>query len=508
MTPRIATRLGVLLLAGLLHSPLHAESPATPPAAEPPMSATIASLAHQGREDELRQIAATGGDLAFVTKDGVCAALAAASGGRFALAAKLVQENADRLKASPCKKLQSAELVEYVSGHPWLEAEAVAVVQSLSALKFEFGMNDKDGYRPADRAIDYRLPALARALGATDEKKLRAVKLRNPEEMMAVAAVNCDTQELLALAEKWGRSPELKHKLLEQILVGCGTRERRDDIPALLKMGVDINAEASLCRFNQSLRRTALFEAVSQEDVELAGFLLDHGADINHAVEGITPVEAAVMGSDEAMVLFLAGRGARMQDPKTGRSLLCTILQWQARSGALPPKMLALIPALVKAGADPYFKPKGGASPVEIAAKKKNILLLRWLDVKKTQKKLLDAYTPPKDSPLVGSWSNNAPDFGGCAIILYGDGLAIIGISITSRGPFPWRATSETDAIIEQVVFDTGKACEMRVRLDTKTGQLEATIENETTLLERQPEKTPTFVEMMESFKKDKDVRE
>lgn len=223
----------------------------------------------------------------------------------------------------------------------------------------------------------------------------------------------------------------------------------------LHKQGADVGYE---CPTNFESDKTPLQAAVIRGNLEFIKQLIMEGADINQISTGekMTALEMAVVcGKERENTLkWLLEHGARVQEIKTGRSLLDAVLRQ-------PPKYqdLGLLPLLVKAGADPYLQNASKKSAVDILAERRDIVLLRQLDKKGIYRSLIEQYVTPKNSPFVGVWTNEES----FSLILNNDGMAFIGLAMFVGGPVPWRTVDTNRATIDFFDVDNNKLQEIGV---------------------------------------------
>lgn len=121
---------------------------------------------------------------------------------------------------------------------------------------------------------------------------------------------------------------------------------------SLIDAGTDINAV-------DELGRQPLYYACAHNHIELARYLLDHGADVNHDYAPRKPTEliCAAEANQAAMVKLLLDYGARIDERRTGRAI--TALQKAAAEGALD-----AVRVLCAAGADVNRVSRSGDTPL------------------------------------------------------------------------------------------------------------------------------------------------
>lgn len=308
------------------------------------------------------------------------------------------------------------------------------------------------------------LITLASAAEQTPQKTVSA-----PSEESALAAA-CDpkgfgvftnsvTQLLRGASDRKG----LASRYLFDLLNDCFhyLSPQLEALKFLRSQGADVNYEAKTVTTGFGFT-TVLENAVGRHSLEFVQWLVQEGADVNHISERekLTPLEVAVVTGEEKVIRWLLEHGAIVQEQKTGRSLLATALVRENPD--------ALIPLLLKAGADPYVRHAGRKSAVDFLAENHDVMRLRRLDTKGVYRQLLAQYTPAKDSPFIGIWKNEESGFETFSLILNHEGLAIVGASIMPFGFFPWRTEGTNRAVIEMMI-EKGKRQDIVVELQDRT---------------------------------------
>lgn len=233
---------------------------------------------------------------------------------------------------------------------------------------------------------------------------------------------------------------------------------------------------------------TPIQAAVDRGNLEFAQWLINEGADINHVTKKLKSyaLEWAVSWGKEDVVRWMFAHGARVQEQKSGRSLLAVALNAETLQEA---KSEALIQLLLNAGADPYMEHNKKKAAVDILAKRHDIRRLRELDKKRVYRQLVNQYTPPENSPFVGVWWNEQGEFKTFSLILNDEGLAIVGTSIMPLGFFPWRTTESNRAVIELTMDQKRQDLVVEYSQDTKTLRIVAPSEMTSDPLKKQAEK-------------------
>ncbi|MCJ1356895.1 MAG: Ankyrin-2 [Icmadophila ericetorum] len=120
---------------------------------------------------------------------------------------------------------------------------------------------------------------------------------------------------------------------------------------------------------------TALFAAVARRDIELAKFLLDEGADIEHPPKfGATPLLVAVNYNHHEAIRLLLERGA---NPHMVTKSNISILHLAAQTGDLKTLKILLSANLTKLQINP--KDRSGMSPNDLADRRMD-LPPEWYD--------------------------------------------------------------------------------------------------------------------------------
>lgn len=472
-------------------------------------------LARQGREEQLQLLADKGGDLGYITEGGICVPMEAAAGGHYALAARLIEKYREQLRSSPRKQLQAKNLVEYAAGRPWEEEQIIPIVNALVDLGFGFSQKDQWGGFPNSQAANYGLINLARALGGiTNEENLKIIKSwrQRPEQTMHRAVTKLTFPELRQLIDQLASSQVERKQLLAMTLVTYGdigpggVKDPRENIERLVALGVDINVLATSWS-NTAAPVSIFINAIgSRADDEFLGWLVAHGADVNRQVSvddkhSYSALDIAISRNPGA-IRFLLDHGVKVEDRGRGYSALVNTLKIH-KTGA----PASLIKMLLDAGADPYFKGGDSLSAVDIAAQRKDLMLLRQLDAKGQEKQLLAAYAHAKNSPLLGVWSNGQGEFKTVTISLAEDGLAILSGAVFGVSGL-WRETSALEGVVE--LREKGQTGEMTVRLDERDGFLHLSGKTDggmETILGRTESRPPGFAEFVPKEKSVEEVK-
>ena len=141
----------------------------------------------------------------------------------------------------------------------------------------------------------------------------------------------------------------------ETALINAVSNKHTAIVETLLKAGADVTVKNKF-DFN------ALNIAVAAGNQELAGLLLDHGANVEAATSTLTPLMFAASAGNVGMIRFLVKRGAKVNHgAKEGgqTALLSAIYGGKADA----------VQALVDLKADVNAKTKDGDTPLKVAMK-------------------------------------------------------------------------------------------------------------------------------------------
>jgi ankyrin repeat protein len=265
-------------------------------------------------------------------------------------------------------------------------------------------------------------------------------------------------------------------------------------------LGADVGYESNT-NLESEWIYTPLQAAVARGNVDIMKWLVAKGADINQISknQNMTALEWAVMWGRLNVIQWLLQHGARVQEKKTGHSLLHAILRQKLQEH----RNLDLLPLLVKAGADPYIKNDEGKAAVDILADDLDIEQLRQIDKKGVYRSLIEKYVPhpaPKGSPFVGVWSNGQDEFGTFRLILNDEGSAAIATGILPGGPFAWRTVSSNQAVIE---IPSKELSELKVEWIAPSNAIRVSFAGKASnnLLVKQPDIPPTTKELQAELK-------
>jgi ankyrin repeat protein len=141
----------------------------------------------------------------------------------------------------------------------------------------------------------------------------------------------------------------------ETALLNAITREHVAVVKALLAAKADL-------KLRNAFDFNAFTMAAAAGNQEMAGLLLDAGADVNEGMSSLTPLAFAVSSGNVEMMRFLAGRGADVN--------------YGAKRGEQTPLITAILTAqieavktLIELEADVNTKMKDGTTPLKLARK-------------------------------------------------------------------------------------------------------------------------------------------
>ena len=442
----------------------------------------------------LQRLEKMGADLSAVSSAGNTLFIAAAEGGRFDEANSWLTNYSSQYRTAT-NKVKVDDALASVGARPFVETRLAGLLTAAKSLGLVFAETDPN--TPMwKRAAYYRLPECARVLGCPPEEQLK-IQPRTPEEMAISASWLPDSfpafQELLGNLLAASTDPtNSASRLLLQMLQGNLRQPTPEAVAFIISRNADPNYEGT---DDKSYRNTPLQATIrgtqgsSLVEMPLIQVLVEKGANLNHMskTSKITPLEVAVWQGDKKLITWMLEHGAKNQEQVTQRSLLLAALHGLNSESA--------VPLVVKMGVDPYLGHDEKQSAVDFFAGKKDLLSLREFDTKVVYRTLMDKYTPPKDSPFVGTWSNGKDEFGTFGVTLNDEGLAIVAASIAPFGPFRWRIEGK-QAVIE--LEQGGQVMDMTFEFtaDGKSLTLIKPNGGETQILKKQPGKPPTAVQI------------
>lgn len=294
------------------------------------------------------------------------------------------------------------------------------------------------------------------------------------------------TNQVQALLAEAKNRKETASRLMLKIMGHQIVRPIPESIEFLLSEGgdpkfEDTDPQAGFC---MPLRCAAILS-----DVKILNLLVQRGAEINHYCKAWkhSAFEDAVGRGDKRIVAWMLEHGAKLQEKETDRSLLAAAIV-----GLNPEDM---VPLLLKLGADPYAGHSHKHAAVDLWAERRDIDRLREFDTNGLYRALVEKYTPPKDSPFFGTWSNGEEEFKTFGVIMNNEGQAIVATSIMPLGPFLWRAEGK-QAVVE--VEQGGKRGEMTFEFDAdgKSLVLVKPSGKETGKLKKVSDKAPTAAQL------------
>lgn len=404
----------------------------------------IRPAAKRGDFGTLKKIGELGVNLGGISKVGNCVASAAAEGGFYKEAIAWLEKNKTQFSQIENNSIRIGEAVEYAAGHGWEDLNLAKFIEQIKIQGFKYREKNRRGVMVWRRAIAYHLPSTAEALDAPAQD-VSDVKSLTVEEMIFLAARKPKNfpkfKEFVDQVLSKADSPDEAASRLFVALAGEVRKTNKLMLEYLLKQGADVNTESKKDKRSGS-RFTALQSLVRKGDVEMAEWLLKRGADINHINSDPkrTVLMNAIMRGEEELIWAFA-HGAKVQELQTGLSLIRLAIDLE--------EVDALIPILIKQGADPYLHAEQYLSVVDELAKRHDIRRLRVLDSKGRYRKLVAKYTPAPGSPFVGVWWNGKGEFKSYGLILTTDGQAMISTSIFPVGFFPWRESKPDQIKIE-----------------------------------------------------------
>ncbi len=404
----------------------------------------IRPAAKRGDFETLKKIEKLGVNLGGVSKKGNCVASAATEGGFYKEAIAWLEKHKAQFSQIENNLLRIDVAVEYAADHAWQDANVAKFIERVKMHNIKYREKDRWGTMLWRRAIAYRLPVTAVALGLPVEEA-SDVKSRTAEEMILLAARKPqDLPQFKKFVDQILSESADSDKTASNLFVLLAGENRKTNQPALaylLERGADVNTES---KKNERLgtRFTALQALLRRGDIETSEWLLKQGADINHINNDPkqTLLSRAIMkGEKELMWAF--SNGAEVQELETGLSLILFAIYEE--------DVDKLIPILLKRGADPYLHAEQYLSAVDELAKRHDIRRLRVLDSKGRYRKLIAKYTPAPESPFIGVWWNGKDEFKSYGLTLTTDGQAMISTSIFPLGFFPWRESKPGQIKIE-----------------------------------------------------------
>ncbi len=416
----------------------------------------VRPAAKRGDAETLQKIEGLGFDLGAISKAGNCIASASAEGGFYKEAQEWLKENKSKFPTAKNKSIRISDAVEYGAANSWEDISLARLIDEIKNSGLKLIEKNNHGTLVWRRALAYRLPLTAMALGSPVQEASK-IKPRPTQELAVLAAKDLKTmRQFQMFVDQYLSDTENPHKAASTLFTLIASewwKANRDALEYLLKQGADINAEGEKNKRSSS-QATALQALVRKGDLETAEWLLERGADINHINrdEKETVLLSAVMKGEEELEWAFA-HGAVVQEEKTGRSLIAVAISME--------DVDPLISILLKQGADPYLGEEKKMSAIDFLANRRDISWLRKLDTKGRYRKLIKIYTPPADSPFIGVWWNNKDGFYTFSLTLMPDGQALIGTSVMTRGAFPWRRLKPDQIVIE--IFERGNKTDLLV---------------------------------------------
>jgi len=213
-----------------------------------------------------------------------------------------------------------------------VKADNLQSVRALLKSGADVNAKSGDGSTPLLWAVDHANLEVARALVAA---KARVDVANDFGVTPLLHASRTGNAEMVDLLLRGGANPSLAHPEGETPLMAAANSGSVGAVRALLARGANVN------QTDKFQNATALMWAAAEGHVEVAGLLLEAGADPNK----------------QAAVTSLTTR--KNADHPTGGF---TALMWAARNGND-----AMVRRLIKGGADPNLKNGDGASPTMIA---------------------------------------------------------------------------------------------------------------------------------------------
>ena len=246
-------------------------------------------------------------------------------------------------------------------------SENLAMVQHLIGKGADVNAADKNGVTPShDAAIVGSLPILQELLtkGALVAAKTKDSEIDNGREATALhLAVLYTYPELFPTLLRYEGLASIRNKydntpLMVAIINGQGPM-----VDALL---------AANCPTQDSTKMTQPMDlALERNDIELAGKLLDHGADVNRSnAKNLPPLMVAIQNQQVEMVRLLIERGASVMTPADGVLPLEKAIEMQH---------IDMMRMLIDAGADISDPDTKGRTPLYIAVDNDNVAMARLL---------------------------------------------------------------------------------------------------------------------------------
>lgn len=225
----------------------------------------------------------------------------------------------------------------------------------------------------------------ARAKPTTAKKPAKAATnkqpaKKDPKRLARALAKALEANDLVAAQDAIdaGANPKVRDEKLVYPVWNCRSREMME---LLFRHGADIDAphvgkkHSMLSLYCGTIERT-----LSDESRDTAMWLLDRGADPNHAssYDKTTPLHRVASTLDRPLFEALVARGAKPTVDKAGETPLMIAMRYTNDPAAWD-KLLAIGDSL-------EGRNKAGESARDIATKHANASALAWLDGKQTTK--------------------------------------------------------------------------------------------------------------------------
>jgi hypothetical protein len=416
-----------------------------PPDASGIMEWVLYPVIRRGDTETLNRLKGLGARCGIVSGGGKAAFIAAAESGRYEEAEKWLRDYSQEY-SQQTNRVDVNWAVDHLGTDHYFDDENLANLlrhaQQLGIIFFDSRNNPT-----WSRAVVYRCPKTAEVLGCPPED-LKKIPIRSTEELMLAASCNGDSLPLFTnLVQKClADAPDRKAKASQYLFQILAQRVplfsmQPNALKHLYSLGADVNYESTN---NPEGLATPLQAAIPRHSLDVVQWLVREGADVNHINTGtkLTALELAAIWGQEDTVRWLLSHGARVQEQKTGRSLLAAALK--SRNSK------AVFPLLLAAGADPYTQHEEHKAAIDILADRLAIVSLRQLDKKGVYRSLIQEYTPPANSPFIGTWAYRPEGggFGSMGITLQKDGTAVLGNDL-GVGAAVWKATKDEVTILD-----------------------------------------------------------